>query len=241
MVGCDSHTCTYGALNVFSTGVGSTDGAAAMASGKLWFKVPETMKVTLQRRAAAGRVPQGPHPVPRRPDRRRRRDVRGASSSTARSSTTLSVEARMTISQHGHRGRREGRPHARRRQDARVVRGPRRARRPRRVEPDADAVYATAIDVRRLDARRRRSPSRTRSTTSSPIEEVEGTPIAQGFLGTCTNGRLEDLAIAASILQGPQGAPGRALHRRAGVAADPARRDRGRATSRRSSRPAPRW
>jgi len=46
MVGCDSHTCTYGALNVFSTGVGSTDGAAAMASGKLWFKVPETMKVT---------------------------------------------------------------------------------------------------------------------------------------------------------------------------------------------------
>ena len=46
MVGCDSHTCTYGAINVFSTGVGSTDGAAAMASGKLWFKVPDTMKVT---------------------------------------------------------------------------------------------------------------------------------------------------------------------------------------------------
>ena len=45
VVGCDSHTCTYGALNVFSTGVGSTDGAAAMASGKLWFKVPETVKV----------------------------------------------------------------------------------------------------------------------------------------------------------------------------------------------------
>ena len=45
MVGCDSHTCTYGAINVFSTGVGSTDGAAAMASGKLWFKVPETLRV----------------------------------------------------------------------------------------------------------------------------------------------------------------------------------------------------
>jgi 3-isopropylmalate/(R)-2-methylmalate dehydratase large subunit len=45
MVGCDSHTCTYGAVNVFSTGVGSTDGAAAMASGKLWFKVPETIRV----------------------------------------------------------------------------------------------------------------------------------------------------------------------------------------------------
>ena len=54
MVGCDSHTCTYGALNVFSTGVGSTDGAAAMAAGKLWFKVPETIKVTL-----TGTLPEG--------------------------------------------------------------------------------------------------------------------------------------------------------------------------------------
>ena len=54
MVGCDSHTCTYGALNVFSTGVGSTDGAAAMASGKLWFKVPETMRVTYTGELASG-------------------------------------------------------------------------------------------------------------------------------------------------------------------------------------------
>jgi len=54
VVGCDSHTCTYGALNVFSTGVGSTDGAAAMASGKLWFKVPETIKVTYTGQLAPG-------------------------------------------------------------------------------------------------------------------------------------------------------------------------------------------
>ena len=98
MVGCDSHTCTYGALNVFSTGVGSTDGAAAMASGKLWFKVPETMKVTYNGALQPGRVQQGPHPAtsPGRsaPTARPTRP----SSSTARSSTTLSVEARMTIS-----------------------------------------------------------------------------------------------------------------------------------------------
>jgi len=54
VVGADSHTCTYGAINVFSTGVGSTDLAAAIASGKLWFKVPETIKFNLQ-----GRLPVG--------------------------------------------------------------------------------------------------------------------------------------------------------------------------------------
>src|SRR3989339_628328 len=45
VIGADSHTCTYGAINVFSTGIGSTDLAAGMISGKLWFKVPETIKV----------------------------------------------------------------------------------------------------------------------------------------------------------------------------------------------------
>ena len=47
MIGADSHTCTYGAVNAFSTGVGSTDAGVAMAEGKTWFKVPETIKVEL--------------------------------------------------------------------------------------------------------------------------------------------------------------------------------------------------
>ncbi len=59
MVGCDSHTCTYGAVNVFSTGVGSTDGAAAMAAGKLWFKVPDTHEDRLRGRAPARCLQQG--------------------------------------------------------------------------------------------------------------------------------------------------------------------------------------
>ena len=54
VIGADSHTCTYGAINVFSTGIGSTDLAAGMISGKLWFKVPETMKVNFN-----GQLPNG--------------------------------------------------------------------------------------------------------------------------------------------------------------------------------------
>ena len=54
VVGADSHTCTYGALNCFSTGVGSTDLAAALIAGKLWFKVPETMKFILKGNLPAG-------------------------------------------------------------------------------------------------------------------------------------------------------------------------------------------
>ena len=54
VVGTDSHTCTYGALNVFSTGIGSSDMACAMACGKLWFRVPETIKIVLN-----GAIPTG--------------------------------------------------------------------------------------------------------------------------------------------------------------------------------------
>src|SRR4030042_76768 len=54
ILGADSHTCTYGALNIFSTGVGSTDLAIALASGKNWFKVPETIKITVKGKAPLG-------------------------------------------------------------------------------------------------------------------------------------------------------------------------------------------
>jgi 3-isopropylmalate/(R)-2-methylmalate dehydratase large subunit len=199
MVGCDSHTCTYGALNVFSTGVGSTDGAAAMAAGKLWFKVPETMKVTY-----TGALQPGVFS----------KDLVlylagqiGADGATYEALEfhgpvidALSVEARMTISNMAIEvGAKAGLMEA----DSKTLEWfeGRGEKTPAPVAPDADAEYVRelAFDA---DAIGPQVAKPHAVDNVSPVEEVEGTPIAQGFIGTCTNGRLEDLAVAASILKG---------------------------------------
>lgn len=199
MVGCDSHTCTYGAVNVFSTGVGSTDGAAAMAAGKLWFKVPETLRVTYTGElqpgvfskdlilALAGRI--------------------GADGATYLALEfdgpvidALSVDARMTISNMAIEvGAKAGLMKA----DGKTLawyegRG---ERAPQPVESDPDAVYAEHItfDASAIGPQVAKPHA---VDNVSPIEDVTGTPIAQGYIGTCTNGRLEDLKIAADILRG---------------------------------------
>jgi 3-isopropylmalate/(R)-2-methylmalate dehydratase large subunit len=199
MVGCDSHTCTYGALNVFSTGVGSTDGAAAMASGKLWFKVPDTMRVTYNGRLQpgvfskdlilylAGQI--------------------GADGATYEAIEfdgpvidELSVEARMTMSNMAIEvGAKAGLMNA----DAKTLawfegRGDKT---PNPQNADADAVYTKSLvfDADKIGPQVAKPHA---VDNVSPIEEVEGTPIAEGVLGTCTNGRLEDFAVAASILAG---------------------------------------
>jgi len=199
MVGCDSHTCTYGALNVFSTGVGSTDGAAAMAAGKLWFKVPETMRFTV-----TGALPDG---VFSKDLILHIAGLIGADGATYKALEfdgpvidALSVEARMTISNMAIEvGAKAGLMRA----DAKTLawyegRSPRSLR---PVDPDADAVYVStiAIDASALTPMIAKPHS---VDDAVAIGEVEGTEIQQGFLGTCTNGRLEDLAIAARILAG---------------------------------------
>ena len=199
MVGCDSHTCTYGAINVFSTGVGSTDGAAAMASGKLWFKVPETLKVTYNGSLRpgvfskdlilylAGQI--------------------GADGATYEAIEfngpvidDLSVEARMTISNMAIEvGAKAGLMNA----DEKTLawfegRG---EKTPKPQNADADAVYARVLEFDTAEIGPQIAKPHAVDNVS-PIEEVEGTPIAEGVLGTCTNGRLEDFAIAAGILKG---------------------------------------
>ncbi len=199
MVGCDSHTCTYGALNVFSTGVGSTDGAAAMASGKLWFKVPDTMKVTYE-----GSLQPGVFSKDLILYLAGQIGVDGATYEAIEFHgpviDELSVDARMTISNMAIEvGAKAGLMKA----DDKTLawfegRG---TRTPAPVDPDADAVYASerVIDASAVGPQVAKPHA---VDNVSPIEEVEGTPIAQGVLGTCTNGRLEDLGIAARMLEG---------------------------------------
>jgi len=199
MVGCDSHTCTYGAVNVFSTGVGSTDGAAAMASGKLWFKVPDTMKVSY-----TGELKPGVFSKDLVLYLAGQIGVDGATYEAIEFHgpviDAMSVDARMTISNMAIEvGAKAGLMKA----DEKTLAWyeGRSKRTPAPVAPDADAVYASelVIDASTIGPQIAKPHA---VDNVSPIEEVAGTPIAQGVLGTCTNGRLEDFAIATEILRG---------------------------------------
>jgi 3-isopropylmalate/(R)-2-methylmalate dehydratase large subunit len=204
IIGADSHTCTYGAINAFSTGVGSTDLAAGWISGKLWFKVPESFKFVIK-----GKLPKGVYS----------KDVIlriigdvGADGATYMSAEfvgdtidDMSIEARFTMSNMAiEMGAKAGLMLA----DSKVMDWVKKhsKRTPNPIIPDQDAKYAKVeeYDVSKLE------PHVAKPHTVdnvSPISEVAGTPIQEGFLGTCTNGRLEDLKIAAQILKGKKVGP----------------------------------
>ncbi len=205
VIGADSHTCTYGALNAFATGVGSTDLAAALISGKMWFKVPETVKFICH-----GRLPFGVYS----------KDLilyligqvtadgatYKAAEYTGEAIQALSVDARFTISNMAiEMGAKAGLMEA----DEKVWEWVRRHGNGsfEQVTSDPDARYAQVLeyDVSSLEPQVAK-PHRVDNV--SPIGEVAGTPIQQAVLGTCTNGRLEDLRIAASILKGRKVHPG---------------------------------
>ena len=223
VVGCDSHTCTYGALNIFSTGVGSTDGAAAMISGKLWFKVPETIHVIYN-----GELPRGVYA----------KDLIlylagliGADGATYHALEfsgpvidELSIDARMTISNMAIEvGAKAGLMRADAKTDAffreRVVRlGTPLARPPQPVDPDEDARYLQVIEIDTTVLEPQIARPHTVDNVCG-IREVAGTPVAEGVIGTCTNGRLEDFAIASGILKG------RTIHPDCRLVVAPASRD----------------
>jgi 3-isopropylmalate/(R)-2-methylmalate dehydratase large subunit len=201
VIGADSHTCTYGAINAFSTGVGSTDLAAGITSGKLWFKVPETMKVTFN-----GKLPKGVYS----------KDMVlhfigdiGADGATyialefyGKAIDNLSVDARFTISNMAIEcGAKAGLMRADKKVIDYVKAHAKRKSKP--VEADKDAVYKVTkeYDVSKLEPQIAK-PHTVDNVCS--VKEVVGTPIHQGFIGTCTNGRVEDLRIAAKILKGKE-------------------------------------
>lgn len=204
VVGCDSHTCTYGALNVFSTGVGSTDGAAAMAAGKLWFRVPDTIKVVIN-----GKLPAGVYSKDLVLYLTGLLGADGANYHALEFSGTtidaLSIDARMTISNMViEMGAKAGLMAA----DEKTLAWCKAHsdKIPNPVDPDEDAYYEQIIEIDATTLTPQIAKPHTVDNVV-PLAEVQDTPLQQGFLGTCTNGRLEDLAIAARILEGKHIAP----------------------------------
>jgi 3-isopropylmalate/(R)-2-methylmalate dehydratase large subunit len=205
IIGADSHTCTYGALNAFATGVGSTDLAAALISGKTWFKVPSTIKLQYD-----GRLPKGVYSKDIALRMTGRLTSNGATYKAleivGEAIDALSVDARMTISNLAvETGAKVGLMKC----DDKVIEYLRtRARRAfKGVDADDDAKYEAVLkeDVSKLSPQIACPPD---VDNVLPIEKLEGKEINQVFIGTCTNGRVEDLRIAANILDGKQVAKG---------------------------------
>ncbi len=200
VLGADSHTCTYGAINVFSTGVGSTDLAIALASGKNWFRVPETMKIIVK-----GTLPKGVYSKDIILHIIKKVTANGATYKSVEFAgdaiSDLSVDARFTIANMAvEMGAKCGLMDA----DDKVLKWLAKRpskREPRTVAADIDARYSSIKehDISNL------SPQVAKPhtvDTVSPVEEVEGLRIDEAYLGTCTNGRLEDIEIACRILKG---------------------------------------
>jgi len=199
VIGADSHTCTYGALGAFATGMGSTDIAAAMATGDIWMKVPPTIKFIYY--GSLGKWVSG-------------KDlilytigdigVDGALYAVmefaGEAIDTLSMDSRFTMANMAiEAGAKAG---IFRVDDKTLDYVKPRAKRAYTIyEPDSDAEYAKVIeyDVLQLEPQVAlpHSPANTK-----PVSQVGNIEINQVVIGSCTNGRLEDLRIAAQILKG---------------------------------------
>ena len=205
IIGADSHTCTYGALGAFSTGVGSTDMAAGMAAGENWFKVPSAIKVVLTGKLRPwvsgkdvilhliGTI-----------------GVDGALYKslefTGEGVAELSMDDRFTIANMAIEAGAKNGIFPVDEKTIEYISG--RVNRPYNVyEADADAEYERVVEI---------DLSALESTVALPhlpsntktVKEVAGMHIDQVVIGSCTNGRISDLRIAAQILKGRKVAEG---------------------------------
>jgi 3-isopropylmalate/(R)-2-methylmalate dehydratase large subunit len=199
IIGADSHTCTYGALGAFATGVGSTDMAAGMATGEAWFKVPESIKFIYY-----GEMPRWLSGKDLILHTIGDIGVDGARymsmEFTGEVISKLSMDNRFTMANMAiEAGGKNGIIAA-----DEITREyiEQRARRPYTVyQSDPDAEY---FEIREYDVSKMEPviafphlPENTR-----PVSEATEVSLDQVVIGSCTNGRLEDLEIAASLLKG---------------------------------------
>lgn len=205
VIGADSHTCTYGALGAFSTGIGSTDMAAGMATGKCWFKVPSAIKFILTGKPSKwvsgkdiilhiiGMI-----------------GVDGALYQSmefvGEGVKNLSIDSRFTITNMAiEAGAKNGIFIV---DDITLEYVKNHSNREYKIyEADEDAVYDKIYEINLSDIRPTVAfphlPENTRT-----IDEVGDIKIDQVVIGSCTNGRIEDIRVAAEILKGKKVAKG---------------------------------
>ncbi|MDD3096057.1 MAG: 3-isopropylmalate dehydratase large subunit [Candidatus Neomarinimicrobiota bacterium] len=206
IVGADSHTCTHGAFAAFSTGIGSTDLAAALATGELWFKVPSSLLFRIR-----GKLPKGVYAKDLILEIIRRIGVDGAlyRAMEFRGDTVenMGMEERMTLCNMAIEAGAKSGIIAADQVTAKYLQE-RGIENYSQVESDPDAVYEKTyeIDTGSLEPLLAfpHLPSNVR-----PVSEIkEKIPVDQAYIGSCTNGHISDLRIAAQILKGKKVASG---------------------------------
>ncbi|MBG0790070.1 MAG: 3-isopropylmalate dehydratase large subunit [Desulfovibrionaceae bacterium] len=199
VVGADSHTCTYGGLGAFATGMGSTDVGAAMALGETWFKVPPTIRVNLT--GTPGEYVGAKDFV------LNQIGILGVSGALYKALEydgevvdNMSIEGRMTIANMAiEAGGKVGLFPA----DAKTMEYAKNAgfSGGEPMAADADAEYERVLDID-VTGMAPQVACPHLPDNVKPVDETSGLKIHQAVIGSCTNGRIEDMRLAAGVLKG---------------------------------------
>jgi len=199
VIGADSHTCTSGALNLCACGMGSSDVTCAFVSGKTWLKVPESMRIVIN-----GKIPKGVYAKDIILFVIKNLTAEGANylnvEYVGETIQSLSMDGRFTISNFSvEMGAKFGIMPFDEKTEKWSKGRVKKKYKP--IQADKNAQY---IDIREYNVSKLEPQVAKPHTVDNilPVSKVEGILIQEAFLGTCTNGRLEDLTIAAEILVG---------------------------------------
>lgn len=200
LLGADSHTCTSGALGAFATGVGSTDIAVVMALGKTWLKVPASYKIVLEGEFSKGVYAKDLilHLI----------GLIGADGATYKALEftgsavkNLTMAERFTISNMAVEAGAKVGLFETDEKTYEYLKENGRADKFKEIKADEDAVYERIININLNELKPTISCPHTVDNTKT-IDEMDKVEVNQVYIGTCTNGRIEDLRIAANILKG---------------------------------------
>ena len=195
VVGADSHTCSLGALGAFATGIGSTEMAAVFLTGELWFRVPETVKFDLK-----GKLGEGVSAKDIILNIIGRVGVDGAlycaAEFTGEGVEQLSVDGRLTVCNMAiEMGGKTGIINP----DRKTLEYTGVKSAPLRSDPDAEYLKVVKVDLDEIEPQVAMPHS---VDNVKPVSEAGEVRADQVFIGSCTNGRLEDLEAVAGILKG---------------------------------------